>query len=77
MKQSVHYEVEYKPFDPCGSRWYPDDECGYAQRRYRSIVVAMQRADSIRKTWLQIEATRVVKVTREPVALRRVKKCEL
>lgn len=77
MKQSVHYKVEYKPFDPCGSRWYPDDECGYAQRRYRSMNAAMKRADKVRKTLLQIEATRVVKVTREPVALYRVKKREL
>lgn len=77
MKQSVHYEVEYKPFDPCGSRWYPDDEWGYERRRYRSMNAAMKRAVKVRKTLLQIEATRVVKVTREPVALYRVKKREL
>ena len=71
--KSVHYEVEYKPFDMCGSRFYPDDECGYEERKYRSAAAAMRRADKLKEEMWNCEATRVVKVTREPVSRRRIK----
>ena len=71
--KSVHYEVEYKPFDMCGSRFYPDDECGYEGRKYRSAAAAMRRADEIKENGINIEATRVVKVTREPISRRKIK----
>jgi len=74
--KSIHYEVEYKPFDMCGSRFYPDDEYGYAGRKYRSAAAALRRADKLKEEMLNIEATRVVKVTREPVSRRRIKNGE-
>ena len=75
--KSVHYEVEYKPFNMCGSRFYPDDEYGYCGRRYRSAAAAMRRANKIKNEGISIEATRVVKVTREPVSRRRIKNGEV
>lgn len=72
--KSVHYEVEYKPFDMCGSRFYPDDEYGYCGRRYRSAAAAMKRADQIKGNGINIEATRVVMVTREPLSRHKIKK---
>ena len=71
--KTVHYEVEYKPFDMCGSRFYPDDEYGYAGYRYRSAEAAMRRADKLKEEMLNCEATRVIKVTREPISRRRIK----
>jgi len=72
--KSVHYEVEYKPFDICGSRFYPDDEYGYERRKYRSAAAAMKRANEIKENGINIETTRVVKVTREPLSRQRIKK---
>lgn len=72
--KTVHYEVEYKPFDMCGSRFYPDDEYGYEGRRYRSAAMALKRANKLKEEGIHIEATRVVKVTREPLSRQRIKK---
>lgn len=74
--KTVHYEVEYKPFDVCGSKFYPDDEYGHCGRKYRSAAAAMRRADKIKNEKIDVEATRVIKVTREPISRRRIKNGE-
>ncbi len=69
---SVHYEVEVRYVNLSGN--YQDD-LDVEPKMYRSPKAALKRAKRIMRDydWL-VEATRVVKVTRETVSRRDIKK---
>ena len=66
----VYYTVEIKYFSMVRDAFDPEEP----EIRSRSAAVAMKRADKIKKEGYQVVATRVVKVTREPVARRDIRK---
>lgn len=68
--KKTYFAVEVKYFSMVRDVFDPEDE---PERKYRTATAAMKRADKIKKEGYNVVATRVVKVTREPVSRRTIK----
>ena len=67
--KKTYFAVEVKYFSMIRDVFDPEEP----EIKHRSPIAAMKRADKIKKEGYNVVATRVVKVTREPISRRTIK----